>query len=127
MLASILLFVIITHISGLAAVQLATGRYRLDFETHVMCTGVGLAVFALVTALFGLFGVSLSWFNYLLAAGGLFSLGALRDIVSKQVSEMAKTREAFWASDSRYLVAAIALAAALFAIYLNRSEERRVG
>jgi len=119
MIASIALFAIVIYMMGLATVQLATGRYRLDLETHVMCTGVGLATFGVTAVLLNTFGFRLTWWSVLLASCGLFILGALRDILAKSLPKHVRAREPFWTRESWCLLAASAFAFVMFLVFLN--------
>ena len=118
MILSFVLFVLMSYLMGLAVVQLATGRYRLELETHVMCGGIGLAVFAIATVVLNMFGVALSWLSFVLVAIGLFGLAALRDIVAKHVPKEVR-RKPLWTKDSWFLLAAAVLAAVMFAVFLH--------
>ena len=119
MLLSLVLFAVTTYLMGLAVVQLSTGRYRVDLETHVMCTGVGLAVFAVTTVLLNTFHIALTWLSLLLAACGYFVLAALRDILAKNVPKDVQRAKPLWAKDTAFLIAATGLAVLVFAVFLH--------
>ena len=63
---SLVFLIAIIYLLGLAVVLLAAGRLRLSLETHVMCTGVGLGAFAVLTVLLNTVRVPLAWWTFLL-------------------------------------------------------------
>jgi len=118
-LLSIVFFAVVIYIMGLATIQLATGRYRLSFEMHVACTGVGLATFAVVAVLLNTFHVALTWWTFLLSACGLFVLASLRDILAKDLPKRARAQEPFWSRDARMLLVVIGLAVVMLVVFLH--------
>jgi len=118
-ISAVAFFGVVIYMMGLATVQLATGRYRLSLETHVMCTAVGLAVFAVMTVLLNTFGFRLTWWSYLLSACVLFIAGALRDILAKEISPEARAARRLWTKDTWFLIAALGMTVVMFLVFVH--------
>lgn len=115
---SILFFVVIIYVLGLAVLLLAVGRLRLDLETHVAGTGVGLAAFAVLAVLLDRLHIPLTWRSYLGAGCVLLVLGGLRCLLRRGPKRREEARP-FWTGESVHLAAAAAMAAVCFALMLN--------
>ena len=118
LLYQILVFAATVYLMGLAVVQLATGRHRLDFETHVLCTGVGLAVFTVSVIALNVLGIPLTWWAFLALGCGLFILCTLRDVFFKRARKDAPEKPPFWTRKDLYLAGAFLLAGSLLAVFL---------
>ncbi|GAH41874.1 unnamed protein product, partial [marine sediment metagenome] len=116
---SFVFFFAVIYVLGLAVVLLAAGRLRLSLETHVMCTGVGLAAFAVLTLLLNTVRIPLAWWTFLLSALVLLGFGILRCLVSRKPAEGEPAGEPLWSQGSVCLLIAVALALVCFAVFLN--------
>jgi len=115
---SVVFFAVLIHLLGVSVVLAATGRRRLDFETHVLSTGVGLGAFPLVAVLLNSCGVPLVWWTFLAAGGVLLALGLVRSRLSPDDAGQ-HDRRPFLRPENVCLLIAILLTLACFAVFLS--------
>jgi hypothetical protein len=119
MLWSILFFAAVTYLLGSSAIQLATGRLRLDLQTHALSTGVGLAGFAVLTVVLNALSIPLAWWSFLAAALVLLLLAVLRCRYAGPSSSHEPREEPLGNEDLVCLLIAVVLAGLCFAAFFT--------
>ena len=64
---SFVFFFVVIYLLGFSTICVVLGRCRFRMETHVITTGIGLAIFAVVGVVLNTVGVPLTWWTFLLA------------------------------------------------------------
>ena len=115
---SVVYFFAVIYLLGAPIIQLVTGRFRLKLEMHALATGVGLAVFAVVSVLLNMLSLPLVWWMFLVVGALLEVAAVVRCRGAKKPTEPARP---VGSPEVVCLLIAVLLAAVSCAFFVNGS------